>query len=392
MHSLLYAHLSETCPTIHASRLQAVMDVALSLQKSQSLALTQMGRYIDSQSDIKHRIKKVDRLESNKHLHEELFQIYSGISDYLFTYVKHNGVPIVIDLCYIKDNKDIQMLSAEYASKGRSQPLYREVFKSDELKDRAGHFIKKLADIIPSDKTVICIMDAAFCEDWFNAIESHNWYWIARVRKPKSIKLNGDTEWTNLRDFIPTVGPKTKNYENVMLYRHHSHPCRIVTTRKSVSKKRAKTKKYKNKRLAGNGRYLSSAQEPWILATNLPSEYKSVMIVNLYGKRMQIEESFRDIKSPQFGLAGRTIRATCIHRWGVKMLLAAIVQMISWILGIIGHSKGFQRMFQANTVRDKKVFSNFTLGKLIIEFDKLKELNIEYQEIPKILEQELSAA
>ena len=393
VHSLLHQHFAETCPDIHSSRLQAVMDVAFALQKSQSLSLTQMGRHIDNASDIKHRIKKVDRLESNEHLHEELAQLYGGLSSYLLSYVAHNAnIPIIIDLCYVKDERDIQMLSAEFASRGRTQPLYREVFKSGQLKNRANLFIGNLANVIPNDKTIICIMDAAFCEDWFNAIESQGWYWIARVRKPKSIKFPGDNEWTNLKDFIPTVGHKTKNYDSVLLYREHSHPCRIITTYKKSNKKRARTKNYMKNRLTASGRYLSAAKEPWILATNLPPEFKGVNVVNFYSKRMQIEESFRDIKSPQFGLAGRNIRTTCVHRWGVKMLLAAIVQMIFWIIGVIAHSQGLQKIFQANTVRDKKVFSNFTLGKLIIEFDKLNEVTIDYQKIHHALLRELKVA
>ncbi len=48
--------------------------------------------------------------------------------------------------------------------------------------------------------------------------------------------------------------------------------------------------------------------------------------MNYYSKRMQIEQSFRDIKSHQFGLSARYASTKSIYRWGVKMLLAAIVQ------------------------------------------------------------------
>ncbi len=392
-HSLLHEHFVETCPDIHATRLQAVMDVALSLQKSQSLVLSHMGRYINSSSDIKHKVKKVDRLESNKHLHEELAQIYGGLSDYIFTYVAHNiSVPIVIDLCFVKDNGDIQMLSAEYASRGRTQPLYREVFKAGELKNRAASFMKNLVKLIPQGRTVVCIMDAGFCEDWFNAIESYGWNWIARVRGKKNIKFSEDDTWTNLHDFMANVGQRTKNYDDVLLYEEHAHPCRIITTRNVKTKKRGKATRTIKNRLRGGGCYVTSAKDPWILATNLPTDFNAAKVVSLYRKRMQIEESFRDIKSPQFGLAGRNIRTTCVHRWGVKMLLAAIVQMIFWIVGVVAHSQGLQKFFQTNTVKNKKVFSNFTLGKLVIEFDKLKELHINPQKIHQALEAELHAA
>ena len=105
---------------------------------------------------------------------------------------------------------------------------------------------------------------------------------------------------------------------------------------------------------------------------------------------MQIEQSFRDVKSHQFGLSARYASTKSIYRWGVKMLLAAIVQMMFWIIGVIAHSQNYQRVFQANTVRDKKVFSYFYLGQLMIEFDKLQELIIDYENLPTLIEQELA--
>jgi len=72
------------------------------------------------------------------------------------------------------------------------------------------------------------------------------------------------------------------------------------------------------------------------------------------------------------------------------MLLAAIVQIVFWIIGIIGHSKNFQRKFQANTVKDKKIFSYFYLGQLIIEHNMLEMLAIDYATVPAIIQQELA--
>ncbi len=86
---------------------------------------------------------------------------------------------------------------------------------------------------------------------------------------------------------------------------------------------------------AGSNHFRRLAQEPWILATNLPKEpFNATQVVNYYSKRMQIEQSFRDIKSHQFGLSARYASTKSIYRWGVKMLLAAIVQTMFWIIGV----------------------------------------------------------
>lgn len=389
--NLLHTHLMEECPFIHGKRLQAVMDVACSLQKKQNLSLTALGKGLSGGVALKHKIKKVDRLEGNNQLYEEIASIYVGLSSFLFNYLSFQAdTPILIDLCYLKDDHEIQMLSAEIALKGRSIPLYREVFKSGGLSGRASSFLSGLMQCIPKDKTVIFIMDAGFGEDWLKAIESLGWLWLTRIRQGKMLKLGSDKEWTTVKDFITEIGEKTKGYNEAFIMKEHNRACRLITTRRAPGEKRKLSRPPRNDK-AGSNHYRRLAQEPWILATNLPKEhFNAAHIVSYYAKRMQIEQSFRDLKSHQFGLSARYVRSKSIHRWGVKMLLAAIVQLMFWIIGVIAHSQNFQRVFQANTVRDKKVFSYFYLGQLMVEFDKLHELTIDYENLPTLIEQELA--
>ncbi|MBN8797731.1 MAG: IS4 family transposase [Stenotrophomonas nitritireducens] len=388
---LLFNALVEGCPFIHENRINAVLEVSMALRDSQNLSLSQIGRSLKGPSDIKHKIKKVDRLEGNKNLHEELDSLYRALSSYVFTYLSQDAnLPIIIDVCFMKDDRAIQMLSAEIATKGRTLPLYRKIFKEGELKDQTQAFLKELAQCIPSDRKVIVIMDAGFHCEWFETIDSFGWFWVCRVRQGKSLKFSSAEDWLTVKDFISQVKEKTTNYERVLLTRRHEYSCRLVTTKRAPKGRHSKDSRGNTQGRIGSGRYKSAAKEPWILATNLPSGYKSTEIVNLYSKRMQIEESFRDLKSHQFGLCGRYIRTKCIHRWGVKMLLAAIVQITYWVIGVIGHSQGMQRRYQANTVRDRKVFSYFTLGKLIIEHDGLRHIKFHDEPLAQIIQNELS--
>lgn len=388
---LLFTALVEGCPFIHENRINAILDVSSALRDGTNLSLSEMGRCLQGSSAIKHKIKKVDRLEGNKKLHDELSDLYQALSSYVFTYLSQDtNLPIVIDVCFMKDDRAIQMISAEVATKGRTLPLYRKLFKEGELKDQTEDFLKELTHCIPKDRKVIIIMDAGFHCDWFKRIELLGWFWVCRVRQGKSLKCSDVDPWISVKEFIPTVKDKTKNYEQILLTKEHEYPCRLVTTKRAPKGRVLKDSRGNTNGRGASGRYKSGAKEPWILTTNLPAEYKSTDIVILYSKRMQIEESFRDIKSHQFGLSGRYIRTKCIHRWGVKMLLAAIVQITYWVIGVIGHSQGMQKVFQANTVRDKKVFSFFTLGKLIIEHDKINQLIFDESMIAQVIQNELS--
>src|SRR5579864_3384211 len=105
INDILHIHLEGCCPDIHVTRLQAVMDVATGLQRSNNFSISAIGKCLQNDSKMKNRIKKVDRLLSNKHLYGELTDLYEGLSEFVFKYIAQDKyIPVVIDLCYLKDS------------------------------------------------------------------------------------------------------------------------------------------------------------------------------------------------------------------------------------------------------------------------------------------------
>src|SRR3990167_6390302 len=226
---LLHEHLSVSCPHIHSTRLQSVLDVATGLQKSRNLSLTAIGRQLSSDTAIKHRVKKVDRLLGNRHLYKELTSIYQGLSSYILRYVNQTQhLPLIVDLCYMKDSYAVQMLSAELALKGRSLPIYREVFEENQLKGRAPAFIERLSSCIPAGREVLIIMDAGFGDVWFDAITSKGWYWLVRARCKKFIKLSDSDEWVDTRELYKLGTSRAKHYPNAEITKKEPRACRVV--------------------------------------------------------------------------------------------------------------------------------------------------------------------
>lgn len=320
-----------------------------------------------------------------------MHELYQGLSYFLFEQIKSlKENSIVIDLCYLKDDRMVQMLSAQLCTRGMTLPLYQEIFTEGELKGRTDAFLAKLRDVIPKEKKVTIIMDAGFNIEWFKLIESHGWDWVCRIRQGKDIKIN--EEWISIKDFIPKVGKVTKDQGTILLTGRHQYSCRLITTKKDPKGRKQKISRNKTSSKIGNSTYSNAAKEPWILATNLETKtHKASEIVGLYAKRMQIEESFRAIKSHQFGLSARYIRTLDVKRWAVLMLLAAIVLISYWIIGVIGHYNGMQKIFQVNTSNQRQ-FLYFTLGKLLVEHNKLDKIPPLDQPLYSIITQELSHA
>ena len=112
--------------------------------------------------------------------------------------------------------------------------------------------------------------------------------------------------------------------------------------------------------------YARSAKEPWLLASNLPNTVNiSKKIVKLYFQRMQIEETFRDIKDPRYGFDIRYALSNCKKRISVLMLIASIALLILGVIGKAGYLLGLNRKFQANTVTKELVLSLWYLGQQI---------------------------
>lgn len=77
---------------------------------------------------------------------------------------------------------------------------------------------------------------------------------------------------------------------------------------------------------------------------------------------MQIEETFRDLKSPAYGFG---LRQSCINspeRLDIIQLIALMVQCLLWLFGLHAQQQGWDRHFQANTVRHRTVLSTISLG------------------------------
>ena len=57
-------------------------------------------------------------------------------------------------------------------------------------------------------------------------------------------------------------------------------------------------------------------------------------VVRLYRARMQIDEAFRDLKSPRFGLALEYPRTGEANRLAMWLLIAALATIVLWLIGM----------------------------------------------------------
>ena len=122
-----------------------------------------------------------------------------------------------------------------------------------------------------------------------------------------------------------------------------------------------------NKSRSHSDTYRKSANDPWLLASSLSGENTSAeTVINLYKKRMQIEEGFRDLKSSKYGLSFEHAYSKKIERIQILLLLAMLASLIAHLTGLAAENENLHYQFQANTIKTRRVLSFFFLGCQII--------------------------
>ncbi|HHQ9288936.1 TPA: IS4 family transposase, partial [Legionella anisa] len=123
-------------------------------------------------------------------------------------------------------------------------------------------------------------------------------------------------------------------------------------------------------------RYSKMYSEPWILVSNLhqdlsldvenKQETVAILVRELYSKRMQIEQNFRDDKSERLGFGWRVSRTKDKNKMNLLILITTIATLILWMIGFAAEKKKIHYHFQANTIRTHRVLSFLYLAKQLI--------------------------
>ncbi len=113
-------------------------------------------------------------------------------------------------------------------------------------------------------------------------------------------------------------------------------------------------------------------KEPWLLATSLnKTRYLSKKVVKIYATRMQIEESFRDLKT---GLKMNSCGSRNSQRLQVLLLIALVAQYLLFLLGLAVKAAGKPRRYQANSIKNRNVLYNQFIGLRAYKDKQLKLL------------------
>ena len=364
LHRILYASL----PEIHAKRLTCLLAAVEAVVSGSRLTLSDLGRGLSGSVAVKHNIKRIDRLLGNCSLHTEMPKLYEALARQCLEGV---SMPlIVIDWSDLTPDRHWQLLRASVAIEGRSMTLYEQVHPQSLAASPRVHqaFLSQLATMLPTGCVPILITDAGFRGAWFRLVNRMGWYWIGRIRNRDMVSPANDGAWAGCKTLYPRATVSAKSLGQYNYVRNHPVPCRLVLI-KRIKQGRHKKGKF-GKRLHSK-QSLKSARaqrEPWLLAVSPRLDHLSAQaVVAVYAQRMQIEESFRDLKSERFGLGFSANRSTQQDRLGVLLLVGCLAAFVLRLIGEVGKAKQLDFQFQSNTRRTRPVLSVITLALQLVQ-------------------------
>jgi hypothetical protein len=299
---------------------------------TQRVSLANLGRNIASPSAAKHQIKRVYRFVANPRI-----EVSWGMAGVLKVLLKrwrrgYKNKPLLVSFDWT-DIRGLQVLMAAAVVKGRSIPLVwascpKYVWKGH--KSRNGFeesLLLLLRALIPKELgiQIVILADRGFGRTELGRFCQHyGFHYVIRIQ-PK-VKIQVGSLRTRL-DLYPVFRGICRRLDNV-LYRAQDDPLTqhvIIRWKKSLPKKR---------------------DECWYLMTDLPQSAR--YLSDLYAKRMEIEEFFRDAKNKRNGWSLRDTGISDPERLDRLILILAIAYWFLIALGLAAQKRYQPRAWCSN--------------------------------------------
>jgi hypothetical protein len=343
------------------ARSKTLLDCADALIRSNRMTLTDIGRNLSGKAQVKHKIKRVDRFLGSDKLDGDKLTIYASLIHYLFSHLPYFVVAVDWSGCC---GDDYHLSRASLLVDGRSIPLHNMVVTKADYVTRASHilFIDELVKILNTHKKVYIVTDGGYLTPWFQHVLKQGWHVVGRLRGTTKSRI-GEGNWQSVHALHEgaTSTPQYLGQAHVGKYTDTAGLFHLYLYKGEAKGRTGLSRFTKDQKT-----YARMAKEPWLLVSSDDS-LSAKQVVTIYGKRMQIEQNFRDDKSQRYGFSWRLSKSVGVKRISALCLIAFIATLALWLIGFEGERRQLHHQFQANTTRDRRVLSFLTLAKQILK-------------------------
>jgi hypothetical protein len=326
--------LAEVLGPMHARRRHVLLQALQALIDGRRLTMTDLSRSWPGATFSHAPLKAVDRLLSNPHVHRSILPLSRAMSAWL---LNSPSPVLVVDWVDLRRDGCWCALRAAVPAGGRTVTVYERIYPIKRINSPIAEreFLALLAQVIPDGVRPVVVTDAGFRGGWFRAVAGHGWDYIGRVRNNVKVNNSADAGWRACATLHAGAGRRAEDLGAYRIVQSAPVSCRLIRVRRQRKQRDQLTRAGQPQQGTVARRARKSAREPWLLATSLPPERShAAQVVSIYGKRMQIEESFRDLKSHRFGMGFEDSQTRDERRLSVLLLLNMLAGFAAWLLGI----------------------------------------------------------
>lgn len=360
---IINTHLKKMCQVIHKKRLKTLMIMVEACIQGKKLSVTGLGRAIKNAVYEKHNIKRADRLMGNFALNQERGLLYRIMAKWIIA--NHKQPVILVDWSDLSANRDYHLLRASIPVGGRALTIYDEVHpqKKQANVEIEMRFLKRLKALLPNNCRPIVITDAGYRTPWFNAVTDLGWDFVGRVGGHTLVSPQGQQDWYRIEQAFEIATTRARYYGFIDLVKRNPTPCHAYLLKKKKQGRIKKNVYGERSAMSYSEKVAQRQRTPWFIVTSLEGGAAiTKRVINLYKARMQIEESFRDIKNSRWGFSLDEARASTKFRYENLLLVGVLATFAVWLTGKVAELKNVHRQYQANTIKQRNVLSIFYLG------------------------------
>ena len=357
--------LGRSLESMHEARSRVLLRSVEALLAGRRLTLMDVARAWPDAERVRAPLKAFDRLLSNRHLHREREQIYADMARWL---LRSERPVIVIDWSDLKADKAWCLLHAAVPIGGRTLPVLDMVFPGKQQGTPAAEklFLERLRSLIPRTVRPILVTDAGFRRPWFHAVSAMGWDWVGRLRHRtlvKPVDVDENDAWVSCRVLYALATARPHDMGLMDTVRNAPWVCRAVVYRKPPRGRKHRTRFGHVARSKISLQCASREREPWlIVASPALADLSARQLVTLYGRRMQIELSFHDLKSHRYGQGFEDSLTRSGKRIEILLLVNALAAFASWLAGLACEALDIVRWLSPRR-STRKLYSVLRLGR-----------------------------
>jgi hypothetical protein len=327
---------------MHRKRIDSVSNAAIGAIQAARLGISAIGHGLAMARglEVKHAIKQVDRLLSNRKLNVwEFFAVW-------VPYLVASRSEILVALDWTEFERDDQSTIAInlLTKHGRATPLlWKTVVKSELAGWRNAHedaLLMRLREVLPEGVLVTVLADRGFGDaKLYELMRQLEFDYVIRFRENVAVE-DKHGESRPAREWLTPSGRAKMIREACVTGFHDPVPAVVLVHTKGM-------------------------KDSWCMATSR-DELRASAVVKMYGRRFAIEENFRDYKNLKFGMGLSETRISNPARRDRLLLISGLATVLLTMLGAAGEILGMDRMLRANTSKER-THSLFRQGRMLFD-------------------------